>query len=92
MYDTSVNTAMSVSIDQMTICTMTVFMFRNDSPVIPRPLHNSATRRLTTLPIELVDDQRVMSVAGYKNAKYHPSRGKRKKTHNIAAEIVQHKT
>ena len=70
---------------------MTVFRFRNDSPVIPRPLHNSATRRLTTLPIELINDQRVMSVAGYKNAKYPPSRGKRKKTHNIA-ETVQHKT
>ena len=91
MYDTSMNTAMSVRIDQMTICSMTVFRFRNDSPVIRRPLHNSATRRSTTLPIELINDQRDMSVAGYKNAEYPPLKGKREKTHNIA-ETVQHKT
>ena len=68
VYDTSVNTAMSVWIDQMTICSMSVFRFRNDSPVIPRPLRNSVTGRLRTLPIELINDQRDMSVAGYKNA------------------------
>ena len=51
----------------MTICSMSVFRNRN-SPVIPRPLHNSATKRSTTLPIELISDQRDMSVAGYKNA------------------------
>ena len=35
-------------IDQMTICSMTIFRFRNDSPVIPRPLHNSATEEIDT--------------------------------------------
>ena len=72
VYDTSMNTSMSVWIDQMTICSMSVFRFRNDSPVIPRPLHNSATGRLTTLPLELINNQRDMSVAGYQNAKYLP--------------------
>ena len=67
----------------MTRCTMSVFRARNDSPVILRPLHISATRRLTTLPIELINDQRDMSVAGNKNAQI-PS-------HNIA-DTVQHKT
>ena len=69
-----------------------VFWSRNDSPVIPRPLHNSATRRLTTLPIELINDQRDIPVAGYKNAQI-PSleRKQRKRTHNIA-ETLQHKT
>ena len=69
MYDTSMNTAMSVRMDQMTISSMTIFRFRNDSPMISRPLNNSATTRSTTLPIELLDDQRDMSVAGYNNAK-----------------------
>ena len=45
MYETSMNTAMSVWIDQMTICSMSVFRTRN-SPVIPRPLHNSATKEI----------------------------------------------
>ena len=59
--------------------------------MIPRPLHNSATRRLTTLPIELINDQRDMSVAGHKNAEIPFLEKKlRKKTHYIA-ETVQHK-
>ena len=45
MYDTSMNTAMSVRIDQMTICSMSVFRTHN-SPVIPRPLHTSATKEI----------------------------------------------
>ena len=45
VYDTSMNTAMSVWIDQMTICSMSVFRNRN-SPVIPRPLHKSATKEI----------------------------------------------
>ena len=69
MHDTSMNTAMSERIDQMTICSMSVLRSRNDSPAIPRPLHNSATKRLTTLPIELINDQRDMSEAGNKKAK-----------------------
>ena len=64
VYDTSMNTAVSVWIDQMTICSMSV-----DSPVIPRPLHNSAAGRLTTLPIELINNQRDMSVAGLQECK-----------------------
>ena len=72
------------------MCSMSVFRFRNDSPVIL--VHKSATRRLTTLPIELINDQRDMSVAGYMFAKYPPLReNKGKKTHNIA-ETVQQKT
>ena len=66
---------------------MSVFRFRNDSPVIPRPLHNSATGRLTTLPIELINDQRDMSVAGYKNAKYHPLRGNKGKRHTTSLRL-----
>ena len=66
---------------------MTVFRFRNDSPVIPRPLHNSATRRLTTLPIELINDQRDMSVAGHKNAKYPPLRGNNGERHTTSLKL-----
>ena len=69
---------------------MTVFRFRNDSPVIPRPLHNSATKRSTTLPIELINDQRDMSVAGNKNAKYTPLRGKRKR-HTTSLKLCNKK-
>ena len=50
-----------------------------------------ATWRLSTLPIELINDQRDTSVAGYKNATYPPLIGERRKTHNIA-ETVQHNT
>ena len=71
----------------MTICSMTVFRFRNYSPVIPRPLHNSATMRSTTLPIELINDQRDMSVDGYKNAKYPPSRGQKGKRHTTSLKL-----
>ena len=66
---------------------MTVFRFRNDSPVIPRPLHNSATKRSTTLPIELINDQRDMSAASYKNAKYLPLRGNKGKRHTTSLKL-----
>ena len=79
---------MSVRIDQMTVRSMSIFSSRNDSPVIPRPLHKSATRRLTTLPIELINDQRDMSAAGNKNTKIPLERKQSKKTHNID-ETVQ---
>ena len=72
-------------------CSMTVFRFRNDSPVIPRPLHNSATRRLTTLPIELINDQRDVSVAGYKNTKYPPLRGNNGKRHTTSLKLCKMK-
>ena len=66
---------------------MSVFRFRNDSPVIPRPLHNSATRRLTTLPIELINDQRDMSEAGYKNAKIPSLERKQRKKHTSSLKL-----
>ena len=42
----------------------------------PTTTPQQCTRRLTTLPIDLINDQRDMSVAGYKNAKYHSLKGK----------------
>ena len=53
----------------------------------PRPLNNNATRRSTTLPIELINDQRDMSVAGYKNAKYPPFRGNKGKIHTTSLRL-----
>ena len=67
---------------------MTLFRFRNDLLVISRPLHTSGTRRSTTLPIELVNNQRDMSVGG-NNAKLNPylERAKEKRRKKFVGNV-----
>ena len=77
MYETSVNTEMSVNGSHDNTL--------DDKFQAPKRCNEGDRQH------ELINDQRDMSVAGYNNAKYPPWRGQRKKTDKIA-ETVQHKT
>ena len=79
VYDTSVNIKMSLWIDQMTICSMSVFRNRN-SPVIPRPLHNSATKEIDNVA-DRADQWSARHVRSFatRTHKYPPLRGNKEK-------------
>ena len=91
MYDTSVNTAMSVSIDQMKICLMTIFSFRNDSPMIPGPLHNGATKKIENTA-KGADQRSARHVRCWLLHCKIPSLEENEEKVTQVAETVQHKT